>query len=283
MEMTTGAMGAYIVAKLVNGKMVVTQNGQPVAPGEGPAGIVPSALSTAATTIYRFANGEVRQKESPAGAAPNVGNSSNPFFGGAMMGAMAQFPEHPVRVGESWETTRQFSGQGVSAGLPGGTGTVDVRLTHTLKEILQKGARRIAIIETVGAGGTSAAPPPENNAAPSAEGAAPEAVPKPGAAAGAASPLALTQNLTGTTYFDVDRGALITSRFTVDLNMKMALPIPIPAPDGAATGAAGEPAGINMSLDGQIGMKVLEVAETAKPATAGKKPATRRSRLRRGR
>jgi hypothetical protein len=196
-----------------------------------------------------------------------------------MMGAAAQFPDHPVRVGESWETTRQFSGKGVGPGLPGEGGTVDVRLTHTLKEILQKGARRIAIIETIGAGGTSSTAPPENNAAPAGE----DAAPKPGDAAAAGSPLALTQNLTGTTYFDVDRGALITSRFNVDLNMKMALPIPIPAPEGAAAGAAGAPPGISMSIEGQIGMKLSEVAEMAKPATAGKKPATRRSRLRRGR
>lgn len=218
----TNFLGNALVGKLEKGKMVYTLNNQP-APPDGPvAALVGAVNPTQVFTVKRTPSGAIAE-----GGAPNVG-------GVGPGSSLAQFPDRPVKVGDTWETTRP-----VGAGLQGpgaAAGTVLVaRYTHTLKEVVKKDGRRFAMIQSSGA------------ATPADQAEAPD----------------VRQSLSGLTRFDIERGVMVSGQYKLDLSMKVAAPALLGA--AAANGGGAVPM---MQLDGLTTITVLE----ATAAPNGKKP-----------
>lgn len=233
MTVRTDAMGNQIVGKLANGKVTTTLNGRPVENAPGAVGSLRSLAAQSRSTMRRTPTGEVT-------LVSGIGNGVGQVTG-APSAVIAQFSPDPVRVGESWETVQKFR-PGVSGTAPPGVTPpeVEVRLTHTLKSIEVKNGRRHALVETTGSGST-----PEGSAT------------------------SVSQNITGTTRFDIERGAVLSAQYDVDLSMKLSLA-------GLGQPAAPGLGGV-IRIDGMLKIVLTEApAAPAKPAP--KKPAPRRRR-----
>lgn len=231
MLMDTNALGMSNVVKVQNGKVTTTVNGQP-APA-GAAGDMSKSLGgNKPITLKRDARGSVTDAN---GAAAMVS-------GGIGM-TIAQMPDHPVKVGDSWDVNQKIRAS--VPGTPGGQAApeIEVRFTHSLKELVTKGGKQFAIIESLGSGSTPAdAPGP-----------------------------AVNQNVTGTTRFDIERGTVASGQYNVDLSMKIATP-------GLPAGAAAQGAPANLKVDGIIAMTLAEVPVTAPAAKAKKAAPKKRAR-----
>jgi hypothetical protein len=232
MSMNFNILGTNYGMTRKNGKWVSTLNGQPAPPGmAGPgAGAAPSMQTSA--TIKRGPRGET---SGPGGAAVSAGQ----LLGGAALSS-SLLPDSPVKVGVSWETTQM-----VSPNVPGPAGAaapappIEVKFTHTLKELQRRGSNVHALIESVGSGTA-----PEGTAGSSA-----------------------SQSIMGTSRFDLTRGALVGGQYQVDLSVKA----PLAALSGGAAGGAGQ----TLNIDGTLKMTLVEAAPApAKPA----KPAPRKKR-----
>src|SRR6185503_9958397 len=81
--------------------------------------------------------------------------------------------------------------------------------THILKQVVDKGGKKFAIITTTAAGGT----PQEGESA-------------------------LTQDLTGTSRFDIERGTLVSGQYTLNVSLRAGLP-QMPGGAGGAGAALG--------------------------------------------
>lgn len=232
MVIDTNALGLNNVVKVQSGKPT-TINGQPAPPGAG--GEFARALaSNKPLTLMRDPRGGMTDAE---GSAPMP-------TGGIGM-TIAQLPDHPVKVGDSWEVAQKIRAS--VPGAPGGQAApeIEVRFTHTLKELVTKGGKQFALIESTGSGST------------------PTDTPGP----------AVNQNITGTTRFDIDRGAVASGQYNMDLSMKVAAPA-LPA------GAAPQGAPSSIKVDGIITMTLAELPVTPPAATAKKAPAKKRPRKR---
>lgn len=231
MLVDTNALGMSNVIKVQNGKVTTTVNGQP-APAGASGGLAQGLAGSKPITLKRDPRGNVTDAN---GAAAMVS-------GGIGM-TIAQLPDHPVKVGDSWDVDQKIRAS--VPGTPGGQAApeIEVHFTHTLKELVSKGGKQFAIIESTGSGSTPAdAPGP-----------------------------AVNQNVTGTTRFDIDRGAVASGQYNMDLTMKLAAPA---LPGGAA--AQGAPSSIK--VDGIITMTLSELPiapASAKKAPAKKAPAKR--------
>ena len=224
----TNVMGRASVIKVQNGKTTATVDGQP-AP-EGALGGAANSLSTKPVTVKRDPRGLVT---SESGGMPAGGAGAS----------IAQLPDHPVKVGDSWEVVQQ-----VAANLPGPGGGIapplDVRFTHTLKEVVTKNGKQFALIESMGSGST-----PADAAGPS-----------------------LNQSITGTTRFDIARGAVASGQYNMDISMKLGTAA---LPGGGAAGAGGPS---SVKIDGLIAMTLIETPAT--PAAPAKKPAAKKAKKR---
>jgi hypothetical protein len=115
-----------------------------------------------------------------------------PGLSGGVGNNVAQFPDHPVRVGDTWETVQK-----VRPSVPDGPGPeFVVRFTHTLKDVVERGGRKLAVIESSGSGST-----PAGTEEPTAE-----------------------QRVTGTTWFDIERGVVVSGQYVNDHAVRFALP-----------------------------------------------------------
>jgi hypothetical protein len=226
MLIDTNALGMASVIKMQNGKITSTVNGQPAPEGAGGLGAARGLIATRPVTLKRDARGAT------------VDNGGSPVANTGVGANVAQLPDHPVKVGDSWDVVQK-----VRANLPGGPGgeaapEIEVKFTHTLKEVLNAGGKQFAMIESIGTGST------------------PMDAPGP----------SVTQNVTGTTRFDIARGAVASGKYNLDLSMKLATPgLP-----GGAVGGGGSPTSVR--VDGIIEMTLAEVPAAA----AGKKPAPKK-------
>jgi hypothetical protein len=239
MTQSYNVLGNTMVMKFANGKLANTMNGQP-APAMGVDTAQMQAQLAKPVMFRRTPRGEMTAVD--GGTAP-VGAGG---LGGPSL-SIAFLPDRPVQVGDTWETVQK-----VQASVPNPSAQVQIpeieaRFTHTLQRLESKDGKAFAIIESSGSG------------------AAPEGV------AGAVSG---TQNVSGTTRFDVTRGAVVSGQYTIDLGMS----IPIGA---GAAGAAQPPSGgvpQGMRIDGTIQMVVREEVPAPVPTKkpAAKKPAAKR-------
>jgi hypothetical protein len=146
-KMSYDAVGYAIVIKSVNGKLSVTQNGQPIAPGQlgGQAeAIVPAPLNGKPLTMRLSPRGAILAM-SEAGSTPIAGPDVNP--GAVFSGAFSLLPDHPVRPGESWEEKSAEGGAG---------GVSAVQSRGTLKSLATRNGHQIATIVTTGSMGPAA-------------------------------------------------------------------------------------------------------------------------------
>lgn len=253
LSMNTNAMGTSFAVKMANGKTTMSMNGQPVKPGSPLAAALPKMTAARMSmTAQRDALGNEKRMQS--------GPEMDQYFGGGTNAATVQLPDHPVKVGDTWETTMKT--KPAIPGSPGGGASavpeMEIKLTNTLKGLETKNGKQFAIIETVGTGSL------------------------PAGAGGALQEL--NQNMAGTTRFDVGRGAVVSGQYSLDMGMKMqglgGLGVPggpgggAPPPPGGGPGAGGEGAqqSPGIRIDGAIKINLFEA-----PAPApGKAPAKKR-------
>jgi hypothetical protein len=231
MLVDTNALGMSNIVKVQNGKVTTTVNGQPAPAGSG-GDMIKGLASNKPITLKRDARGGVTDA-----------NGSAAMVTGGIGMTIAQMPDHPVKVGDSWDVAQKIRAS--VPGTPGGQAApeIEVHFTHTLKDLVTKGGKQFAIIESTGSGSTPAdAPGP-----------------------------AVNQNVTGTTRFDVARGAVASGQYNMDLSMKLATP-------GLPAGAPSQGAPSSIKVDGMIVMTLAEVP--AAPAAAKKAPAKKRARKR---
>lgn len=227
MLVDTNALGMSNIVKVQNGKVTTTVNGQP-APA-GASGDLAKGLA---------GNKPITLRRDPHGSVTDANGATAMVTGGIGM-TIAQLPDHPVKVGDSWDITQKIRAS--VPGTPGGQAApeIEVRFTHTLKDLQTQGGKQFALIESIGSGSTAAdAPGP-----------------------------AVSQNVTGTTRFDVARGAVASGQYNMDLSMKIATP-------GLPAGAAPQGAPASIKVDGMIAMTLTEVPLT--PASTAKKPAAKK-------
>jgi hypothetical protein len=250
MAMSFNAMGQQGSIKSQNGKVTTSFPGAPG--GAGAMGGMPGANAeqfralTAGKPVVlrRSALGATTGTEALAGLPTQS-------FGGAGQ-SVVLLPDHPVRVGESWESSTTIR-PGMGGPLPPGVapaGEVTIQMTHTLKAIQPRNGHRHAIIETVGTTSTG------------------------GAAAGGEAP-SFNQEIQGTTRFDLDRGAIVGAQYEGMMSMGMTLPSGGPGgADGPA--APGALAGGRMQIDGQLKLTLVEVPAPKAPARPAKRRPARR-------
>ncbi|MGV3723822.1 MAG: hypothetical protein ACO1SX_23230 [Actinomycetota bacterium] len=232
----TDALGNRLVGRLVKGKLTYTVNGQPAPEGGIGAALSSGAEMSKPLTLKRNPLGVVTEGGSPNAGGAGPGNT------------LAQFPERPLKVGDTWETSQPM-GAGFANGPLGGAGAaLQATFTHTLKSLVTKDKRVFAMIESIGA-----TTPMEGEAGP-----------------------AIKQNISGISRFDVERGVLVGGQYSLDLSMKVGAPALL---GGAGGGPAEGAAPPNMKVDGITSLTIQEIPNTpAKPAA--KKPAVKKKTVR---
>jgi len=240
LTLTSDVMGQKAVIKLQNGKVTSSLTGQNVGgaiPGAN-AKMLEEMIQTKPTTIRRGPTGSTISGEAPV---PGMGS----MLGGNSIASLIQLPESPVKIGDSWETKQlivpQVSGPLAAAG---GIPAVEMKLTHTLRDVVSKGGKRLAIIDTSGVG-------------------------TPQTAGGGGPAPVLNQSFVGNTRFDVGRGAITSGQYTVEMDLKM--PLPQLARPGAAPGGQGAaPTPGGLQIQGAYTIKLAEGAATPAKKTPAK-------------
>jgi hypothetical protein len=220
---SVNAVGQEFTFKKKGAKTIVTQNGQPadLANVSGPVQSVESILKTYKAVLRRSPVGEL----SPvSGSTAELASLLN----GGFVGPSLRLPEMPVKPGDTWEFTSK-----VQLTIPGpvpslsGPQELDLKTTYTLKAIDKKGGKQFALIESEG----------------SAEGTNPQGT------------AAVSQK--GTTRFDIARGAVVSGKHSMTLNVVGAAP---PAGGNAAPAAGGS------RMDAVVDAIMREVPAAAAPA-----------------
>ena len=236
-SVTSNVMGRNFNVRVKNGKSTVTMDGKPAPPGAPGAG---AFKAMTATGPFKFKRDPLGQMSGDAKDLAAIGGLTE----GAATG-IASLPEKPVQVGESWEKSQKVRPNigGANPNAAVATPEIEVKMTYTLKSIETKNGKKLAIIESSGSGSTPA----------DAQG------------------LSLNENITGTTRFDIDRGAVAGGRYNADISMK----IPMPQIPGLGQGAgAGAPAaGAMLRIDGTMQTTLLEIPATT---SAAHKPAAKK-------
>ena len=216
MLVDTTFMGRTSTVKVENGQ-VTSVDGQP-APG-GPGAAVNSLQPL---VVQRDSRGVVTTADG-GNLAGTAGNG------------ILQLPEQPVKIGDAWEVVQQVA---VAVPGPGGEAAppLDMRLRHTLKDVVTTNEKQFALIESKGSGSS------------------PQEAPGP----------AVRQILTGTSRFDLARGALVSGQYLSQLFME----VDAPAPAGAAGGPS------KIKIEGVVTISVAEIL--AAPAKPAPKPAARK-------
>jgi len=247
----TAVMGMNMQMKMEGGKVLL--NGQPVPPDAG-LGPMAAMLSDQPVIVRRDARGRIETD-----AAPNA--SLGQLLGSSYL---VQFPEGPVKVGDTWESTMQMPG-GAPAGvpLPVQGAALEVKLTHTLKALETVAGRLIAVIESTGQ--TPGLPAPE-----------PAPAPAPGEAPGGVAPTPEGTTYSGLTRFDVAQGAIVGGKYGTQIRLSMPLGglLGGGAPGGAPGAAApGLPDGIR--IEGSMAFDLGELPYVAPAAKPAPKPAAK--------
>jgi hypothetical protein len=252
---SVAADGSAAIAQSVeNATTTLKLNGQPL-----PMGNLPAGQARAGETI--------QARLSPTGQVLSVQGGGNPAAPGMLGGGdltrlfgagapgleLLVLPDRPMEVGEQWEdqVTLQMP-LPIPGGLAGtGLPPTQRRRRHTLKEIRQQGARRIAVIDS-----TIDAEPPAPAVAP----------PPAGEGAGAPGPAGppLSHSVIGTHSFDVASGEYQSgesvTRFSVQVPM-------------ALVGAAGAASPPLVGVEGSFTMRVaLQPPAAPKPAPPARAP-----------
>jgi hypothetical protein len=252
MQMNYKMMGQNVVMKTQNGKLVFTMNGQPMpAPpnAQGGAQVIGQTFEAklAPTGKVTELKGELNQQLKGLFGGQDISE----LFGAGLPGlGMLVLPVEPLQIGQQWTNETSVT---MPLPLPGAAGAgavapkIDYKIQYTLKEIQQKGARQVALIESrmeITMPHTDVPLPQGGNA--------------PGG--GTMSMDNYSQTVTGTHYFDVTDGAFRMADHNAKLGMQMKMNMP-GAPGGGPTGA--------MGIDGSFNMKVSVIPNTpAKVASA---------------
>ena len=247
MNMVYNVFGTNAEMRYANGKVTSLVNGQPSPQAAGAPGMERLAQLRKPVVVHKDPRGGVSMvTQGAAGtASPGVGE----LFGGANVSVMT-LPDHPVKVGDSWETTQQIQPNiPVPNGGASAVPMVEIKFTHTLKSLGTRNGKVYALIDSTGSG------------------ASPE-----GAPGGS-----VNENFTGTTRFDVARGAVASGKYNVEVSIKLPAATLGAVPPAGAPGAAAAPP--NMRIDGSIQMVLMEAAPPAAKAGAkGKRTAARKRR-----
>lgn len=241
LTLAMNVLGTDIVMKSVNNKVNTLVNGEPQqlsVPG-GPGN--PAAALKGANIPFSLRRDAYGAQSPVPGSKP----PTSPLLR-EMTTSFLQFPEKPVAVGDSWETTMKSRPEvGGPGSVPGAAPEFEVKYVHTLKSVETKNGVRYALIESIGSG---TAPGPDG---------------MPGS----------SQDVSGTTRFDIARGVVVSGQYTATLNLKLGgLQLPGAAAGGAANGQA-SPA---MSLDGQVITTFMEVPVTPVKKPVAKKPVAKK-------
>jgi hypothetical protein len=245
MILDNSVMGMSIAVKMEGGKL--TMNGQEVGP-DSPMAPLAGMLSNKPVEVRRGALGAV----TPGPGVTSLNQMLNSSF-------LFQLPDHPVKIGDSWETSESGgSALGLGGGIGGGLGPklpdMQLKLTHTLKALENKGGHVVAVIETKGGSGA-------------AEGAADDQ----------------GQKYEGTVRFDVTAGGVQSAQYSADVKTKINLAGLLSGGAGGAglPGAPDAPKPENlpgaMRIDGMMKLDLAElplVTAPAKPAV--KKPVAKK-------
>ena len=264
LALTAEIFGNKLVMRNAGGKVTTTLNGQPAPPGLSGPGVA-GALTDAAPMVLR--------RDRLGLVAPQAGDSAPPMSLASTTSSPAlllRFPEQPVRVGETWEGSIRSSV--AVPGVPGGGATipdVEVKVSHTLKELQTRNGRRFALIATSATTTVAEARTAQGNTLRN-----------------------FSQALNGVTRFDLDAGKAIGGTYNVVFSAELPAvappggappgtgPIPpAPAapgsPGGTAPGAGGA-APFRFKIDGTADITVSEAPAAATRPTPAKR--TRRKR-----
>jgi hypothetical protein len=244
MTLTTNTFGTSVAMKMVGGKTSVTVNGQPTKN--------PNAV---AALKKQFGSGLVTRRDARGNETAVSGPEDLRQTLGGGSASSLQFPENPIKVGESWETTQKVKPTvpGGFSGSPAAGGNLttpefEVKMTHTLRAVEVKNGKQFALIDSIGSGEA-----PTNDSGPVQS---------------------LSQSFTGTTRFDMARGVIVSGQYSSDLGMKMAMPaVPGGGAPGAAPGGGNMPSGVR--IDGAIKANLSE-APAAPVKPAARKPVKRK-------
>jgi hypothetical protein len=184
-SVAVNAVGQDFTFKKKGTKTIVTQNGQPVDPDaiSGPASSMMSILKSYKAVLRRSPAGELTPV---SGSTAELGSLLN----GGYIGPSLRLPDKPVAPGDTWEYTGKIQ-ISIPGPVPSLSGPQDLELktTYTLKAIETKGVKQFALIEAEGA----------------AEGNTPQGT------------AAVSQK--GTTRFDIARGAVVSGKYSMTLNV----------------------------------------------------------------
>lgn len=221
----TDAFGTKVVNRFQNGKVSTSVNGAPAGQSQAAAAAELAELKKPAGF-----------RRDPQGLTTPIGSGNNAF--GQLFGStsftIVQLPSTPVKVGDSWETVQKIRPTVVTGKVPFLIPEIEFRYTHTLKRLDTRNGRQQALIESSGSG----------------------------APVGQEADTTVNQSITGTTRFDIARGAVVSSQYNILLGMS------IPLPPGAVPAGADAPNGVR--IDGTIDVVVAEV-----PAAVAAKKAKR--------
>jgi hypothetical protein len=243
MILDNSVMGMSIAVKMEGGKL--TMNGQEVGP-DSPMAPLAGMLSNKPVEVRRGALGEV----TPGPGVTSLNQMLNSSF-------LFHLPDHPVKIGDSWETSESGSALGLGGGIGGGLGPklpeVQLKLTHTLKSLENKGGHVVAVIETKGVSGAT-------------DGAADDQ----------------GQKYEGTVRFDVTAGGVQSAQYSADVKTKINLAGLLSGGGGGLPGAPGgapKPENLPgaMRIDGMMKLDLAELPLVATPAKpAAKKPGAKK-------
>lgn len=247
MILDNSVMGMSIAVKMEGGKL--TMNGQEVGP-DSPMAPLAGMLSNKPVEVRRGALGEL----TPGPGVTSLNQMLNSSF-------LFHLPDHPVKVGDSWETEESGgSALGLGGGIGGGLGPklpeMQLKLTHTLKSLENKSGHVVAVIETKGVSGA-------------AEGAADDQ----------------GQKYEGTVRFDVTAGGVQSAQYSADVKTKINLSGLLSGGAGGGGGLPGAPEGAPkpenlpgaMRIDGMMKLNLTELPLVAAPAKpAAKKPVAKK-------
>lgn len=247
MNMLYEAFGKRAQVRYANGRSTATLDGRPAPQNTVSAGAARLAQLRKPVAIRRDPRGLVTLVS--AAAAGQTQPGAGELFGAGNVSILV-LPDHPVQVGDSWESTQR-----VQPNIPvpnGGASAIpvlEIKLTHTLKSLGTKNGHVFALIDTTGSGS-------------SPEGA-------PGGS--------INESFAGTTRFDVARGAVTSGTYNMEIAMKLPAAtvgfIPPPSASGAAP--ATPP---SMRIDGTMAMVLMEMPTNSMRAAAAKSAARRRRR-----
>jgi hypothetical protein len=238
MDMAYDVFGTVREMRYANGKTVNLVNNQPAPAGNGAPMTKTAEQLRKPVVTRRDPQGNVNMGSRADPSAPV--STGSELFGSNV--TVMTLPDHPVKVGDQWESTQRMTpnipvGNGGASAVP----VIEVKMTHTLKSLVSRNGHVYALVDSTGSG------------------ASPE-----GAPGGA-----INESFTGTTRFDVQRGAVASGKYNVEIALKLPIATLGVTPPPAAPGSpAAAQIPQSVRIDGSMQM-ILTEAPPAKPAAKG--------------